>query len=238
MEDLSVLAQVSAKEGEHHVPFLFTNQAEHSGKALVTDGRVPGRLLGRHCEYTELGAEPYVVETVRGGYKLEFEGEPPPPSYTRNIKSALEDPGFVKKELERLEQLGCLLRVEERPYITLPLSLVFSGKLRLVVDASRGLNPYCLARGIKLEDLSHVARTLRKNDWMVVNDLDSGYWHSAPRALEVSGGAPGGGGRHHHLLGVARHVLGAEGRGARVHQADQAHHGGAEEAGHARPHLH
>ena len=46
MEDLSVLAQVSAKEGEHHVPFLFTNQAEHSGKALVTDGRVPGRHLG------------------------------------------------------------------------------------------------------------------------------------------------------------------------------------------------
>lgn len=28
----------------------------------------------------------------------------------------------------------------------------------------------------QLEDLSHVARTVRQGDWMVVNDLDSGYW--------------------------------------------------------------
>ena len=150
MEDWRVLAEVTAREGEAHVPFIFTNQAEHSGKALVTDGRVPGRLLGKHEEYAKLGAEPYVVETVRGGYRLEFV-EPPPPSYTRNNKSALEDPSFVKAELVRLEQLGCLRRVQERPFITLPLSLVFSGKLRLVVDASRGLNPYCKARGIKVQ---------------------------------------------------------------------------------------
>ena len=119
----------------------------------MTDGRVPGRLLGKHEEYAKLGAEPYVVETVRGGYRLEFV-QPPLPSYTRNNKSALEDPSFVKAELVRLEQLGCLRRVQERPFITLPLSLVFSGKLRLVVDASRGLNPYCKARGIKVQILT------------------------------------------------------------------------------------
>ena len=67
--------------------------------------------------------------------------------------------------------------MKEEPYIVLPLSRVFSGKWRLVVDASRGLNPFCKQRGIRLEDLTHVSRTLQQGDWMVVNDLDSGYWH-------------------------------------------------------------
>ena len=147
--DYSVLAEVQAKEGESHVPFSFTNQSEHSGKALVTDSRVPGRLLGMHLKYEEFGAEEYVVETVRSGYRLLFDEEPPA-SFCRNNKSALSDSVFVRAELERLEQLGCIVRVEQRPHVTLPLSSVFSGKKRLVVDASRGLNPYCTARGIKV----------------------------------------------------------------------------------------
>ena len=147
--DFSVLAEVQAREGESHIPFSLTNQSQHSGKALVTDARVPGRLLGKHFMYQEFGAEPYVVETVRSGYKLEFDEEPRP-SFSRNNKSALDDSEFVRAELDRLEELGCVVRVEQRPYITLPLSSVFSGKKRLVVDASRALNPFCTARGIKV----------------------------------------------------------------------------------------
>ena len=147
--DFSVLAEVQVKEGEQHVPFTFTNQSQHSGKALVTDSRVPGRLLGCHLMYEGFGAEPYIVETVRAGYKLLFDLEPPP-SYCRNNKSALGDSVFVRAELDRLEKLGCIVKVQQRPYITLPLSSVFSGKKRLVVDASRGLNPFCTARGIKV----------------------------------------------------------------------------------------
>ena len=99
--------------------------------------------------YEEFGAEPYVVETVRSGYKLKLDEEPPP-SFCKNNKSALDDSEVVRAELDRLEQLGCVVKVEQRPYVTLPLSSVFSGKKRLVVDASRGLNPFCTARGIKV----------------------------------------------------------------------------------------
>ena len=49
-----------------------------------------------------------------------------------------------------------------------------SKKLRLVVDASRGLNPYCKKRGIVLDDLSHIHKIVRQDDFLVVNDLDSG----------------------------------------------------------------
>ena len=81
------------------------------------------------------------------------------------------------EELTRLEQLGCIQRVDYQPRVVLPLSAVYSKKWRLVVDASRTLNPYCTRRKIMLEDLTHVPLILREGDFMVVNDLDSGYWH-------------------------------------------------------------
>ena len=40
-----------------------------------------------------------------------------------------------------------------------------------------GLNPYCTKRGIVLEDLGHIQHTVKQGDFMMVNDLDSGYWH-------------------------------------------------------------
>ena len=73
---------------------------------------------------------------------LVFEDSPPPASFTANNRSALEDQAFVRAELERLEILGCIKRVEEQPLVVLPLSRVFSNKWRLVLDALRRLNPW------------------------------------------------------------------------------------------------
>ena len=39
------------------------------GKPLVTDARVPGRVLGHHVYYEKVGAEPYIVQTVKEGYR-------------------------------------------------------------------------------------------------------------------------------------------------------------------------
>ena len=94
-----------------------------------------------------------------------------------NNRSARERPEFVKAELARLEKLGCIVKVSQRPRVVNPMSVVYSNKWRLVLDGSRGLNPYCTARRTRLEDLSHIGRTVRKGDFMVVNDHDSGYWY-------------------------------------------------------------
>ena len=90
-----------------------------------------------------------------------FELEPLP-SHLRNNRSALDRLDFVKKELGRLEQLGCISRVQHQPKIVNPISVVYSNKWRLVLDGSRGLNPFCKRRVIKLEDLSHLARTVSR----------------------------------------------------------------------------
>lgn len=135
----------------------------------------------------------FTFAAIRDGYKLEFDSEPPP-SLLPNNRSARERPDFVLAELARLEKMGCILRVNDRPRVVNPMSVVckfpcsivcyvgmnasfaVSNKWRLVMDGSRNLNPYCTKRKARLEDLSHIASTIKRFDFMVVNDHDSGYW--------------------------------------------------------------
>ena len=138
---------------------------------------VPGRILGKLGAYEEAGASDYVLDTVREGYKLVFvENKFPPSDYCENNSSALIQNDFLFEELLRLESLGCLRRVQSRPHIVNPRSVVFSRKLRCVLDASQHLNKFCVRRRTSLADLSRLPDLIREGDFMTVNDLDSGYW--------------------------------------------------------------
>ena len=68
---------------------------------------VPGSIKGKHQFYEDIGADKYVVDTVREGYKLVFDAFPPP-SVTKNNKPARENPTFVREEIQRLASLGCV----------------------------------------------------------------------------------------------------------------------------------
>ena len=52
--------------------------------------RVPGRIWGRHKEYRERTNKEYAINMIRQGYRLVFEDNPPPASFTTNNSSALE----------------------------------------------------------------------------------------------------------------------------------------------------
>merc|ERR1712177_86726 len=56
-------------------------------------------------------------------------------------------------------------------------SVVYSNKLRLVVDASTHINPYVTKRRVKLDSLDDFAFMVRQGDFVAVDDLDSGYCH-------------------------------------------------------------
>ena len=149
--------------------------------ALVSLGdtniAVPGRIKGKLDAYEEAGASDYVLNTVRDGYKLVFlDDEFPPSDFRENNSSALRQRDFLFEELQRLENLGCLRRVNSRPHIVNPCSVVYSRKLRCVLDASQHLNKFCVRRRTVLADLSKLPDLLREGDFMTVNDLDSGYW--------------------------------------------------------------
>ena len=157
---------------------ILINESSYVGKKLSTDIRVPGSICNtKYYDYWKnvLKAPEFVLETLRNGYKIPLKQEPPP-SFAPNNRSALNDRSFALAELLRLEKLGVISRVVQQPYLVLPLTVVFSKKLRLVVDASRALNPYIEDQKIKLEDLNVAEMTIREGDWQTKSDMDSGYW--------------------------------------------------------------
>ena len=138
---------------------------------------MPARIKGKVEAYLEADASKYVSDTVSEGYKLIFiDNKVPPSSYLPNNKSALSQKTFLLSELVRLEQLGCIRKVSTRPHIVNPCSVVYSKKLRCVLDASQWLNKFCVLRKTVLADLSKIPYLVREGDFMTVNDLDSGYW--------------------------------------------------------------
>ena len=108
-----------------------------------------------------LKAPEFVLSTIRVGYIIPFLSEPPS-SFLVNNSSCLKNSDFAFKELLRLEELGVISGVSVQPYIVLPLSVVYSKKLRLVVDASRSLNPWVQDRHIKLENLDRTYATSKQ----------------------------------------------------------------------------
>ena len=191
---ICTMAEVEADEAEDKVIRLLEfqcndtddklvrsieNEAKYEGRRLITNTEVPGNIH-RECfrafwEETLIPTE-MVMETVRFGYELPFR-EIPPPSHEPNNRSAREDLTFVRAEVKRLEKLGCIYRVEKKPHLLLPLSSIFSKKKRLVVDASRALNPFIRSRRVRLQDHRDIPNVLEENMFQCCDDLDSGYWH-------------------------------------------------------------
>ena len=178
---LSNLGSFNSEQITSNLESSVVEQSLSEVAALISLGdtniAVPGRILGKLSAYEEAGASDYVLDTVREGYKLVFVDDKFPPSdYKENNSSALLQNDFLYDELLRLESLGCLKRVQSRPHIVNPCSVVFSRKLRCVLDASQHLNKFCVRRRTSLADLSRLPDLLREGDFMTVNDLDSGYW--------------------------------------------------------------
>jgi hypothetical protein len=77
------------------------------------------------------------------------------------------------------EAIGAIRATKVKPHCILPLSVVFSNKLRLVVDGSRNLNPYLEDLKVKLSHLDVANENLVAGQWFATLDLESGY-HQVP----------------------------------------------------------
>ena len=129
----------------------------------------------RHAAYYErIGADLEVIKWVRYGYEMKL-NEWPPDSYTKNNKSAMEDPHFVWHELRRLVELGVMTVVEEKPRVVNALSVVFSNKKRLVWDV-REINSRIDVEKLTLESLDDAAELLEENFFGATSDLEAGYF--------------------------------------------------------------
>ena len=109
------------------------------------------------------------------GYKVPLDKEAPK-AMTKNNKSCLRNLQFAVQELKRLKNLQCVKQVSKEDFrVILLLSVVFSNKLRLVVDTLRHINPYITKRKVKLDYLEDFSFMVRQGDFVAIDDLDSGY---------------------------------------------------------------
>ena len=130
--------------------------------------------------WSDRGADPWVVEVLRWGYRVPFLSDPPLsaepipfPSYnpTSIRGKALE------KEVQSLVQKGA---VELAPLPSLDFySRVFvvmkaSGSCRPVIDLST-LNLRVCKTPLKMETLQPVLLSVRSRDWMISIDLKDAY---------------------------------------------------------------
>jgi hypothetical protein len=114
-------------------------------KEISSDPRVAG-CIGNEASrpfWTEvLRAPKDVINIIENGYIIPWIDEAgPPKSELRNNHSATEMPEFVEEQLSLLERIGAIEACKEIPHITMPLSVVYSNKWRMLSDGSRNLNP-------------------------------------------------------------------------------------------------
>ena len=115
------------------------NESVYMGKKLTTNAAAPGRLCRDRWFadfYREvLNTDEKIIKIVASGYKVLFDKEPLS-AFGKNYKSCLRNLQFAVQEIKRLKKLQCVKQVaREDCKVIMPLSVVYSNKLRLVVDA-------------------------------------------------------------------------------------------------------
>ena len=135
---------IEAHEGEQHVlDGLLVNAAEYVSKQLKTDKRVPG-CLGND-EYADFYCDVFkadrkTVAIIRHGYNIPLDVLPPETGIKPNNQLCELAPDFLWEKMVRYTMLVCIREVDQPSRVMLPLSVVFSNKTRLVVDANLHLN--------------------------------------------------------------------------------------------------
>jgi len=139
---------------------------------------VQGRLkLSIEFWHGVLKAPPPIIDCIVNGYHLPLKFVPPPYSQ-QNHKSAKFHSAFVNDAVKKLIANRCVMKVEDKPEMCSPLSVVSNsqGKLCLVLNL-RYLNQFLYVLKFKYEDLRIAVLLFEPDEYLFKFDLKSGYHH-------------------------------------------------------------
>ena len=134
--------------------------------------------LKRHAQWWHTNIKnDYIVSVIDHGYKLPLL-DIPEPIILRNNKSSLDNEQFVTDEIEKLLESGVGRQLKQIPTVVNALTVAVNveGKKRLVLDL-RTVNPLLDVPKIKYEDIRTASLYFKRNAFMSVFDLKSGYHH-------------------------------------------------------------
>ena len=138
----------------------------------------PVNRLKEHIhKWEEFGASEFVLSILRGGYRIPFKSKPQN-AVLKNNRSALDNPGIVREEIEKLLKKGCVTEVCNPPSVVNPLTVAFNkvGKPRLVLDC-RHINPLIHDFKFRMEDVATARELFNPDDFLFGFDLKSAYHH-------------------------------------------------------------
>ena len=139
---------------------------------------VKGRLRAHLPFWVEIGAPPWVLETIRSCYVIPFETIPLGVCLCNN-RSALEHGDFVSSAVCDLLELGLISEVLTPPTVINPLSVSVNseGEPRLIFDL-RHVNSYIPKAKFRMENSKVFHQYLSRVGYMYKFDLKSGLGFS------------------------------------------------------------
>lgn len=144
---------------------------EQGQKEIIVKNR-----LREHIKFWEnIGANQFILDTIKYGYKIPFYSLPSK-SILKNNCSALKESEFVKEAINDLLDRGLIEKCSHIPIVVNPLSVSIqrNGKKRLILDL-RTVNKHVWKQSIKYEDLRLAIMYLEKSGWMIKFDIHSAY---------------------------------------------------------------
>ena len=136
-----------------------------------------GRLKTKLDYWHTIGANNFVIDTIKFGYRIPFISTPCRALFHNN-KSALENASFVESAISELVGNHSVIEVPFVPHVVNPLSVSIqsSGKKRLILDL-RHVNQSIWKQKFKCEDWRVLLSYVSKGDFLFSFDLKSGYHH-------------------------------------------------------------
>ena len=136
-----------------------------------------GRLKTKLDYWHTIGANNFVIDTIKFGYRIPFISTPCRALFHNN-KSALENASFVESAISELVDNHSFIEVPFVPHVVNPLSVSIqsSGKKRLILDL-RHVNQSIWKQKFKCEDWRVLLSYVSKGDFLFSFDLKSGYHH-------------------------------------------------------------
>ncbi|CAC5397425.1 unnamed protein product [Mytilus coruscus] len=127
--------------------------------------------------WKHIGANEFVINTIKHGYVIPFLQTPTSMSF-KNNKSANVHSKFVNEAISELLNIGCVIETPFQPFVVNPLSVAVqsSGKKRLILDLNE-VNVFIKKERIKFEDWKVALNYFTKDCYQFKFDLKSGYFH-------------------------------------------------------------
>ena len=150
-------------------------QKEYDNLSFAFSSCFGGRI-GRFIEgWRAITNDPWILESVAGSVRLEFNSNPTQFTVPRNAVMGSDQEALCNEEVRMLLEKGAIKETDSAGFISgIFLIPKKSGGFRPIINLKK-LNSFVFYRHFKMEGVSTVKQLIRKGDFMAKLDLKDAY---------------------------------------------------------------